>query len=88
MSSNGAYSRYTAASNSNPYGQSYSGGGASYGGGGAGYGGSAPAPGYGGASSYSSSPTYGGGMDNSYGQVCCIAKTKAKLCGVEISIDS
>ena len=67
MSSNGAYSRYTAAPSSNPYGQSYSGG-ASYGGGGAGYGGSAPAPGYGGAS-YASSPTYGGGMDNGFGQV-------------------
>jgi len=73
MSSNGAYSRYTASSNSNPYGQSYSssGGAASYGGGGGvGYGGGAPAPGYGGASYSSSSPTYGGGgMDNSYGQM-------------------
>ena len=68
MSSNGAYSRYTASpSNASPYGQSYStGGGSAYGGG---YGGSAPVAGYGGASY--SAPTYNaGGMDSSYGQVC------------------
>lgn len=68
MSSDGAYSRYTASSNANPYDQSYSTGGASYGGASGGYGGSAPAPGYGGASY--SAPTYNaGGMDTNYGQV-------------------
>lgn len=70
MSSNGAYSRYTASSNTNPYGQSYSSG-QSYGGGaqggyGGGYGGSAPAPGYGGASY--SAPSYNAGGNSSYGQ--------------------
>lgn len=69
MSSSGAYSRYTASSNSNPYGQSYSTG-ASYGGSaagyGGGYGGGAPAPGYGASASYST-PGYGVGMDNGYG---------------------
>lgn len=65
MSSDGAYSRYSATSGTSPYGSGASyGGGAGYGAGG--YGGSAPAPGYGGAASYSS-PTYGGGADAGYG---------------------
>jgi len=67
MSSNGAYSRYTASANSNPYGST-----PGYGSYGGGYG-SAPAPGYGGASysapSYSSSGPTGGGMESTYGQV-------------------
>lgn len=66
MSSNGAYSRYTASANSNPYGST-----PGYGSYGGGYG-SAPAPGYGGASysapSYSSSGPTGGGMESNYGQ--------------------
>ncbi len=81
MSSNGAYSRYTAPGNgnANPYGgaqgQSYSQGGAggySYGdsAGGAGYGGAGYGGGYGGASY--SAPQYRGAAPSSggYTQVC------------------
>ena len=71
MSSEGAYSRYSAPGSRNPYGQSYSTSGtAGYGGGsayGSGYG-AGPAPTYGGAS-YSTSYTPASSAGASYGQV-------------------